>query len=396
MQRRDFLKFLSLVSLYSPTALTKNLNKKRITIVGAGIVGSSIAHELSRLGENVTLIDKSTPGSGTSGKSFNWINATYPKKPYSYNYLSQLGLDAYIDLKKHIDFPITWNGSLEWFLGSANQDNLIANVNNLLAYPTHSPHKIINNIQASEYEPNIKFMGNNNIVYSHSDGAIDATETIKNLVDKSIFNGAKVINNCALINLVHKNNKLVSINTSLGEIKSDLIILATGIDTNNLIHKKVLKKPTAGIIIKTKPYKKVINKIIVGPGIHIHQQDDGRLIIGEQDGAPLNHNDRLSGYPTKFPLKSFEDKHTNMIIDKAKSFIKNIDNIEIESVDIGWRPLPLDGLPVVGFTNNSYDTYAAVMHSGISIGPIIGKLVAQEITENIDSILLKDFRPSRF
>ena len=85
-----------------------------------------------------------------------------------------------------------------------------------------------------------------------------------------------------------------------------------------------------------------------------------------------------------------------MIIDKAKSFIKNIDNIEIESVDIGWRPLPLDGLPVVGFTNNSYDTYAAVMHSGISIGPIIGKLVAQEITENIDSILLKDFRPSRF
>ena len=80
MQRRDFLKFLSLVSLYSPTALTKNLNKKRITIVGAGIVGSSIAHELSRLGENVTLIDKSIPGSGTSGKSFNWINATYPKK----------------------------------------------------------------------------------------------------------------------------------------------------------------------------------------------------------------------------------------------------------------------------------------------------------------------------
>ena len=28
MQRRDFLKFLSLVSLYSPTALTKNFNKK--------------------------------------------------------------------------------------------------------------------------------------------------------------------------------------------------------------------------------------------------------------------------------------------------------------------------------------------------------------------------------
>lgn len=36
------------------------------------------------------------------------------------------------------------------------------------------------------------------------------------------------------------------------------------------------------------------------------------------------------------------------------------------------------------------------MHSGISLGPIVGKIVAHEITENIYNNLLKEFRPSRF
>ena len=54
-----------------------------------------------------------------------------------------------------------------------------------------------------------------------------------------------------------------------------------------LIQIKFLKTfwetPTPGIIIKSKPYKKVINRIIYGPGIHFYQQEDGRIIIGEQE-----------------------------------------------------------------------------------------------------------------
>ena len=71
MQRREFLKLLSLIALYSPLASTSNKNLKKITVIGAGIIGACIAHELSRLGQNITIIDKSLPGSGTSGKSFN-------------------------------------------------------------------------------------------------------------------------------------------------------------------------------------------------------------------------------------------------------------------------------------------------------------------------------------
>jgi glycine/D-amino acid oxidase-like deaminating enzyme len=396
MQRRDFLKLLSTIALYSPLASTAKKNQKKITIIGAGIVGTCIAHELSRLGKNVTIIDKSTPGSGTSGKSFNWVNATYPKKPYSYNYLSQLGLAAFDDLYRFIDFPSRWNGSLEWFVDANKHNKLLNNVNELLDYPTHSKHEIISNFKASSYEPNIDFNNNNKIVYSVDDGAIDTAQTIKNLVARTIFNGGKIINNCIYKNSIYRNGKLSSINTSHGEIETDLIIFATGINTNSLINKKVLRDPTPGIIIKSKPYKKIINKIIVGPGIHIHQQNDGRLIIGEQDGAPENHKMRLKGYPSQFPSTLIADQHVKKILDLTKVFIKSVKHVEVESVEIGWRPLPLDGLPIIGFINSKQDSYVASMHSGISLGPIVAKIVAQEITENINNKLFKDFRPNRF
>jgi glycine/D-amino acid oxidase-like deaminating enzyme len=396
MYRRDFLKLLSTIALYSPLASASKKNQKKITVVGAGIVGSCIAHELSRLGQNVTIIDKSMPGSGTSGKSFNWVNATYPKRPYSYNYLSQLGLGAFDDLYRYIDFPSKWNGSLEWFVDAKKHKKLLDNVNQLLKYPTYSKHEIIDSLKASSLEPNIDFNKNNNIVYSVEDGAIDALKTIENLVARTKFNGGKIINNCTFKNSIYRSGKLSSINTSLGEIETDLIIFATGIDTNSLINKKVLRDPTAGIIIKTKPYNSIINKIIVGPGIHIHQQNDGRLIIGEQDGAPESHKMRLKEYPSKFPSSMLAYQHANKILNTAKSFIKSMDEVELESVHIGWRPLPLDGLPIIGFINSDQDSYVASMHSGISLGPIVGKIVAQEITENINNNLLNNFRPSRF
>ena len=72
MNRRHFLKLITAIALYSPFVRSSNKNLK-IVVVGAGIIGTFIAYELSRYGVDATLIDKNKPGSGTSGSSFNWV-----------------------------------------------------------------------------------------------------------------------------------------------------------------------------------------------------------------------------------------------------------------------------------------------------------------------------------
>ena len=67
----------------------------------------------------------------------------------------------------------------------------------------------------------------------------------------------------------------------------------------------------------------------------------------------------------------------------------------IEDVYIGWRPLPLDGHPVIGASPAVPSAYIAIAHSGVTLAPIIGKLAAQELLTGRASERLADYRPIR-
>jgi len=90
MDRRSFTKLLGSVAIAYNSGLKALVSGDRIVVVGAGIVGSSIAYHLTKMGAEVTVIERDRPAAHASGRSFAWINASYPKKPYSYHHLSQL------------------------------------------------------------------------------------------------------------------------------------------------------------------------------------------------------------------------------------------------------------------------------------------------------------------
>ena len=380
MNRRDFLKILGLFALSPKKIYAQKIKSKEAVVVGAGIVGSSIAYELSKRGVKVTLIDKNAPGSACSGNSFSWINATYPKKPYSYNLFSQLGINAYHLIQRELSLNIKWNGSLEWSSVMEDQEKLIASVNELKSYPKYTPTSIIDYREAKKLEPYINFKGNENIIFSKADGAIDPKDAISKMIDAIKKNGGSVLYPCKFEKILESNDSFSKVKTSMGILKSQNIIFCNGIDVDNSLNVSFLKKPRPGVIIKTKPQKNIINSVVYGPKIHAHQQSNGQLIIGEQITAPTKEN---------------SINHLKRINKHFKNMIKGVSDLNPSEVLIGWRPIPKDDLPIIGrFKNKS--VYIAVMHSGISLAAIVGNLVSQEIIDEVDSLLLKDFRPSRF
>jgi glycine/D-amino acid oxidase-like deaminating enzyme len=66
----------------------------KIAVVGAGIIGVSIAVEAAARGADVTLIDKETPGSGSSSITYAWVNSN-GKEPVGYYELNRAGLEAH-------------------------------------------------------------------------------------------------------------------------------------------------------------------------------------------------------------------------------------------------------------------------------------------------------------
>jgi glycine/D-amino acid oxidase-like deaminating enzyme len=68
----------------------------------------------------------------------------------------------------------------------------------------------------------------------------------------------------------------------------------------------------------------------------------------------------------------------------------------MERVTLGLRPIPEDGLPAIGPAPGLEGLYLAVMHSGITLAPAVGRFAAMELLDGAEVELLAPFRPDRF
>src|SRR5271169_7219180 len=84
-------------------------------VIGAGVMGASVAYRLAQAGAAVTVLEGTRIGGGTSGISFAWTNA-HRKPPKPYHDLNVAGMKAHAALAE--EFGATpWchgGGSLEW------------------------------------------------------------------------------------------------------------------------------------------------------------------------------------------------------------------------------------------------------------------------------------------
>ena len=85
-----------------------------IVIIGAGIMGSSLAYFLSKKGKQVTVLEQGEICSGTSSSTAAWLWPS-DKKPEHYARLAKDSYDIYMGLEEELGagFELTINGSLD-------------------------------------------------------------------------------------------------------------------------------------------------------------------------------------------------------------------------------------------------------------------------------------------
>ena len=402
VNRRRFNQWLAASSIAGASGAVfgkQTGDSKHVAVIGAGIVGSSIAYHLSKLGVRVTLIERETVASGASHGTFAWINATWAKQPRHYHAFSQHGVSSWHRLQKELDLPIVWGGSLEWFASDSRQARLASDITEQRAWG--EPASMLTSVEAQAREPAVNFQGATQVAFSPRDGAIDPVLVSKRLVAAAVQQGAKVQERCEVLSVEASsdhNGKLLQ--TRCGPIEADRVVLATGPDpaaVKRFGGFDLPQRSTPGVIVVTRPVKPLLHGILVAPGIHIHQRMDGRLVIGEQDSAPDNaaHAARLAERPRRFPDASVADQHAQRLLATTRDYLPSLGEVEVDEVIIGWRPLPLDGHPVIGPSPTDDRVYVAVMHSGVSLAAITGDLVARELAEGVEMALLRPFRANR-
>lgn len=398
MDRRTLLKLLGAAAVAGCAQRKTPVGDLRVVVAGAGIVGASIAYHLAQTGARVTVIDKQGPATHASRGTFAWVNATWAKQPRHYHTLAQDGVANWRDLQALLNLPVRWGGSLEWFASGDRQAKLAVQIAEQVAWG--EPASMVNAAKFAELEPNIIFDSETGAALSPNDGAVDPVVATQKLLAASEKLGATIIYPSELTDIVMTSGRLSAVQTSTGSIDTDRLVLATGAAPNlpkRIAGIDIPQRSTPGVIAVTDPMPSLLNHVIAAPGVHMHQRNDGRIVLGEQDGAPQNraHELRLQGRPNDFPERIIAEQHADRMLSTARKFLPGIADAVVEQAYIGWRPLPIDGHPVLGASPDRSDIYLAIMHSGVSLAPVVGQLAAHEITQGVAVERLEHYRPGR-
>lgn len=371
-----------------------------IAVIGVGIIGASIAWRLARRGVRVILLDKGQPGHGASSHSFAWINAG-AKEPVAYHNLNCRSLDIWTRFAQAIgddgdpaSVGLRWGGKVSWEADAANAERLAARVRQLQGwgYPT----RLIGASELKRLEPALEIGPVAAAEYSPNEGqvepqmVVDACLRRLREVDCEILTGTEVLGferDAA--------GRVRSLGTSAGSRDVDAVVLAAGTDTTRLAALAGVNVPQAespGVVIRTTPLPPLLNNVpvVYAPPledgrreIHIRQCADGRLMIGEGDQESLAEDDSQA--------------HADDLLDRARGYLPGISGAGAIPVPVGWRPMPLDGYPVMGFAMEAPNLYIALTHSGVTLAPLLSQLAAQEICDGTPAeTVLGPYRPQRF
>lgn len=368
---------------------------RRVVVIGAGIVGSSIGWHLARRGCEVTILEARGPAAQASGHSFAWLNGGDASQPNDYHQLRALALTEHRHIGQLLDWPVRWGGSLEWTDEPAA--TLVEGVRRMQG--RGSAVRLVRGAELADIEPGLAVSAGVSLAYAEQDGALDAAAATRVLVEGAVSAGARAIMPARVTGLeVAAGQQRVM--TDNGTFEADQVVVAAGVGASAIAAMAGLSFPqrsTPGIIVTTQPMKRIVNTVLYGPDGHVHQRNDGRVVIGEKAGAPGTdaHRALLDGMPNEFPSAGLAAEHAGRVLDMATRFVPELAGARVEHVGVGWRPMPTDGLPVLGRPAAAPGLYFAVMHSGITLGPLVGRLAATEILEGGSLDLLNGFRFDR-
>jgi glycine/D-amino acid oxidase-like deaminating enzyme len=360
----------------------------RTAVVGAGIVGASVAYHLSKSGAEVVLVDGAGPGSGTTSTSFAWVNANN-KLPRDYFELNLAGMREHERLRDELVGG--WLHPTGNLIQATDEEreNLERRVERLRSWSYAAeilPASTIN----EKLEPQAVFPDRETTIAHFPDESwVDAPALTRTLVQAADRNGASTLFGSVAHGIeVGVNGVTVSLENG-DMVRADAVVNATGAGA----------APVAGMVGRELPldvFPGLLVRVAV-PGEHLgHLLHTPRINLRpDGPGYILLHHDSIDERLTD-DFAGAEDPLCAELLLRARRVLPALEEAEIVEARFGRRPVPADGHSCVGGLSRLPGYYEAVTHSGVTLGPLVGRLLAREILTGEVDPLIAPFRPDRF
>ena len=351
-------------------------------------MGISVAFRLAQAGTEVTVLEAGRLGGGTSSVSFAWLNANN-KPPFAYHQLNVSGMGEYFRLRDELG-AVPWlhiDGNVEWDGSDGGAERLRDKVNRLRDWGYQVELLPISELRYLEPDlvapPELE-----EFAFYPTEGYLDTVACIASLAGTARGYGATIREHCRVTGIIQHGDRVVGVETSTGEnLFADTVVSCVGHctgDITRMVGVPLPMAPTVGLVAISAPTAVRLRSVHHDDKMNIRPDGAGRIMMRHYD-----FDEMVSEDTPVDPIPSFLDS----LLERVVKVVPGLAGTHIESVRIGVRPIPADGLSAIGPLVPGL--YVIASHSAVTLGALFGRLAAQEILTGEVDPRLADFRPTR-
>jgi len=362
-----------------------------VIVIGAGVVGAATAYALTEAEAQVTVLDGGQVAAGTSAATFA-VDITRTKTPRT---LFELSLAS---AREHASLQRRWTSSrwlhqaasLEWERTERDRQRVRDRVRRMHTWGY--PAQWMSSQQVRDFEPALTLpTGEAAEVAYYPDGAwYEPPVLARALLKWAQQRRASMHVNDPVTAIATGNGRISEVTTAAGRrLSADVVVNCAGpqaADIAALGGAELPLRQVPGLVVTTTPAPTGLRAILCAADLNLRPHRGDRVVL---------HSWLLDGELGERPEPARRLALAQHLLHRAQALLPGLAPAVVQSALVGVRPVPLDGLPVVGFLPDVDNLYVVVSHSAVHLAPVLGRLAASEIS-GVRLERLDPFRPTRF